>query len=129
MNIPKKYIKMCEQAVKIQEKKLKQAADFNSLVWCKRQDEGHELVKGFCCFSAEERSDCCIWLPRQDELQKMLGNVPDSAGWFILRNFVEENGWYIKDELTGSWEMLWLAIVMKTLYNKKWDGNQWVMED
>ena len=134
MDKTKEYIKMCEQAVEIQEKKLKQSADFNSFVWCKRQEGGHELVEGFCCFSAEELSDCCIWLPRQDQLQeiyiKSLGIVVINWSDIIctFNDFCRKYWQWGKNysEQFSSPEQLWLAFVMKTLYKKEWIKDGWV---
>ncbi|KKM73564.1 hypothetical protein LCGC14_1409150 [marine sediment metagenome] len=67
-----------------------------------------------------------IWLPRQDQLQEMVsierGNI--FTGLVALRLFIESNAQY---EMTDwSMEQLWLAFVMKSLYQKSWDGTEWV---
>jgi len=76
-----------------------------------------------------------IWLPRQDDLQKMVGKYP-----VVFEKFVNEVGindfnygleemfeWGLFEEYSNStsMEQLWLAFVMKELYQKQWDGTEW----
>lgn len=68
--------------------------------------------------------DDCIWLPRQDDLQKM---VLDNPFGLIIKLYTfcnkrEMPYW----ELIASMEQLWLAFVMKEKYQKTWDGKEWV---
>ena len=92
-------------------------------------------------YSAEAEgkfSDLKIWLPRQDELQKMLGDVPrfDTSihSITLAYNFAKFCGIYDEDSegssnihiRKGSMEQLWLGFVMKTLHEKVWDGSKWV---
>ncbi len=39
-------------------------------------------------------------------------------------------GWYFNSDISryNTMEQLWLAFVMKTMYNKIWDGNEWIKE-
>ena len=62
-----------------------------------------------------------IWLPRQDQLQEMVGGnlhylIIDFFDWVRHENSV----------LYTSMEQLWLAFVMKALYSKVWDGTEWI---
>ena len=88
-----------------------------------------------------------IWLPTQSQLQDM---VADEIDWsqdffaFWYEFFGDEDnpcgacllmpGWAagIKESIIhgvmqfSSWEQLWLAFVMKSLYQKSWNGSGWV---
>jgi len=72
-----------------------------------------------------------IWLPRQDQLQEMVGEYPDCFHKF--NNWLESWQGFeddkAKTEYVGqfnSMEQLWLAFVMKERYNKVWNGEDWV---
>jgi hypothetical protein len=83
--------------------------------------------------------DWCIWLPRQDQLQDMIGgfgkqlrhfltiiqrgyNPPDCETWDIMVG--------IDNKYCKSMEQLWLCFVMKEKHNKKWNGKDWaILED
>jgi len=68
-------------------------------------------------------SDPMIWLPRQDQLQKMVNENNLTA---LLQDFIS---WLSKQcnlpMHNTSMEQLWLAFVMKEKYNKTWDGKEW----
>ena len=75
-----------------------------------------------------------IWLPRQDQLQEMVGGFfyyqwNQFYKYLLDRDFVV--GDLISDIHNGieekpiTWEQLWLAFVMKEKYNKVWDGEKW----
>ena len=76
----------------------------------------------------------CIWLPRQDQLQAMLKDVrflgdAHTIGmcvWFA--NFVQDEFFRLGEMQMSnpSMEWLWLAFVMKELYGKAWDGEDWI---
>jgi len=63
-----------------------------------------------------------IWLPRQDQLQEMVGLTALEPNIFVLMNFSREL-YNVKEKF--SWEQLWLAFVMKEKYNKIWNGKEW----
>ena len=78
-----------------------------------------------------------IWLPRQDQLQKMLlGSKHYSHNPVLLQDFYvfvwrggcKENfsrkAWY-----DVSMEQLWLAFYMKEKHSRKWDGKEWIKLD
>ena len=75
--------------------------------------------------------DPYIWLPFQDQLQKMMGCdyndwLPDFLGFvfdFHEGRFLFED--YPKQ--FTSMEQLWLAFVMKEKYGKVWDGATWTL--
>ena len=67
--------------------------------------------------------DSSIWLPRQAQLQEMVGdsfivNVKKIHDYM----FSLEAGW----NQPQSMEQLWLAFVMKEKFNKTWKGDKWV---
>ncbi len=62
-----------------------------------------------------------IWLPRQDELQEMVKKDTETHKALITRLL---NAGYLTS-VDWSMEQLWLAFVMKTLYSKVWNGEDW----
>jgi len=72
-----------------------------------------------------EEADTVVWLPRQDQIQKMVG-LPVSAwglfyGWVFEKNENAREPW--QDFPTG--EQIWLAFYMQEKYSKIWDGEKW----
>ena len=91
-----------------------------------------------------------LWLPRQDQLQEMVGNnwVQNMVGCYdfafqlsagacapcinekLLESW-QSGGDFYKECLNNlstkykSMEQLWLAFVMKEKFNKTWDGEKW----
>ncbi len=70
------------------------------------------------------------WLPRQDQLQEMVGGL--EKGFIDFPKWLENTyGLNYGDYPNGhlcifkTWEQLWLAFVMKEKYNKVWDGEEW----
>lgn len=71
-----------------------------------------------------------VWLPRQDQLQEMVGGF--EAGFIDWRewkkNIYPSFGGYTNPfSKLGftSFEQLWLAFVMKEKYDKVWNGERW----
>ncbi len=68
------------------------------------------------------------WLPRQDQLQKMVKNK-------YPINYATDLGRWVKAMPTSEWnkdcswsmEQLWLAFVMSEKYKKVWDGETWIL--
>ncbi len=58
-----------------------------------------------------------IWLPRQDQIQDMIGCV---AGNHV--NIMEQ---FVKADYFLTLEQKWLAFYMKENHNKVWDGKEW----
>jgi len=65
-----------------------------------------------------------VWLPRQDQIQEMLGL--ESYGKFYAftgdRPF-PKTAYYIEFD---SWEKSWLAFYMHEKHSKIWDGEKWI---
>ena len=98
-------------------------------------------VKGMFYSSDPElkSADCDIWLPRQDQIQEMMGidSVPtfETAVYemfFESDNHAHYNAtpeWrvleYDSSERFATPEQLWLAFYMHKKYQKTWDGEKW----
>ncbi len=70
-----------------------------------------------------------IILWRQDQLQEMLHC---SIGEGMNRLWAYFHEWFCKigavEYSKSSWEQLWLAFVMKELYGKVWNGEEWEVD-
>ena len=102
MKITKRYMIMCEKAKEIQEE------------WGGR----------YCSLS-----DSCVWVPTQEELQEMAGLDEVNLTYFIidaLPKFIIEDvmEWDEKECPFTSIEEVWLAFVMRVLYNKAWNDEK-----
>ena len=76
-------------------------------------------------------------IPSQEQLQKMLESKMLTTGgnrWHVFCTFDEfvrseyerRSFWKTGTLITDSFEMLWLACVMKEKYGKTWDGEKWM---
>ena len=68
-------------------------------------------------FSVEHRGRR-IWLPRQDQIQEMLGCVGGNHVGIMEK--------FIKAEYFWSLEQMWLAFYMKERHSEQWNGKEWV---
>ncbi len=125
MDCGTKYIKMCKQAVEIQEQwedeylSIGDETDFGIITsleeyyddntWRVGTDEGFQDTKDL------------IWRPKQDQLQKMVINFDigyqNSGILFGLMRFAERHKYE-----ESSFEQLWLAYVMCQKYQKYWNN-------
>ena len=130
MDTTKQYIKMCESAKEIQ--KLVQ----NNL------DGTYGSKEDFWKYS--ERKDRLVWLPRQDQLQEMLkdthtlGAIIQGLYWFYEpEHFCPDTDNEYREckcssigierrKMFETIEQFTLAFVMGALYDKKWDGSDWI---
>lgn len=67
-----------------------------------------------------------LWLPRQDQIQDMIGFY--SKGYGMFRNFndwLEDNRMYIAQTQLITPEQLWLAFYMHEINNLIWNGKKW----
>ncbi len=143
MDTSKRNIKMCEEAKKLQEEW--QPSDWD-YVYCKRERVfvvlsgyvtdggcyGHETpskdrlsyYSGSCDDLSQGKSykEFHIWLPRQDQLQKMVGcNKNIQMAHHRLYQIAE---FWIGRDLRNM-EQLWLAFVMKEKFGKEWKDGTW----
>ncbi len=75
-------------------------------------------------------------LLEQDQLQEMVGEFNLLKFWqqfFSISDYIIESevGFELPEWAIhrNSWEQLWLSFVMKSLYSKVWDGNNWIKEE
>ncbi len=122
MDTSETYIKMCEKAEEIQECYDMAKYPYPNLFWY--NNELHFL----------NNLKVGIWLPRQDQLQEMIGKTYPEP-YFMLTDWIIENESKIDENMnnpcfanTESMEQLWLAFVMKEKYNKIWNGEDWINE-
>ncbi len=109
MDTSETYVKMCEKATEIQE------------IWEPDENDFHfTKLKKNVILKPNAKIGYIIWLPRQDQLQEMLGGLEqiEDYPFFTLKGVAK----------IDSMEQLWLAFVMKEKYNKIWDGSEWVKE-
>ena len=145
IDITEVNISMCEKADEIQKNHQPQRYDFVWLVGRKQIDvlvdvelyDSKETI--FVPLSSAMRGimgtierEKFIWLPRQDQLQKMVKQLLqlNSPTLFVYAiwswQYKESNE--ILDKVRGSMEQLWLAFAMHELYHKWWNGADWILE-
>jgi len=113
MDTSKEYQKMCENAVEVQDGWKLEGKDF----WVKREIR----------IDVKRIEDMNIWLPRQDQLQGMMKDLPHnmiSGLWEWMQNRMEK-----ENIESDSMEQLWLAFVMKERFGKQWTGTDWEVCD
>jgi len=144
------YIKMCEKAEEIQDEKRKAGVFHGDYVYA----ESGSLFTHFTGIvelltgnpNLRYGMVGCVFIPRQDQLQEMIGVTDEmrESGW--KPDFICQWDWAIQQgrltesdyissifpngdyEFCESWEQLWLAIVMHEKYHKTWTGENWVAE-
>ena len=133
MDNSKEYVLMCD-CLEIQDKHKPKKGDF----YIKRGGLGEKWIYPLDFVSWEDAPNCgeglvgheersvnhfnkkeFIWLPRQDQLQDMLGGFKK-----LFPKGSEELK--INHKYCKSFEQLWLAFVMKERYKKIWNGKDWV---
>ena len=119
MDKTEEYVIMCEKSEEIQKEKHRILDMFYSVNVPEHDADGN------CWFNRDNKKT--VWLPRQDQLQKLTGieSIPTLLSQF--NKFVFTNVKYLS-KFIDSCEKLWIAFVMKTRYNKIWDGKDWIGE-
>lgn len=126
MDTSERYITMCQKAYDLHDLWHPQNGDF----FYEPNGRNHPE---FCVSVWSSGSKQCentknkTWLPRQDQLQKMVvvGNLHD-MGYAVRRvdwNAVDDYWVQLK-----SLEQFWLSYAMVDLYNKLWNGTEWTGE-
>ncbi|KKN57556.1 hypothetical protein LCGC14_0561020 [marine sediment metagenome] len=81
--------------------------------------------------------DNATWLPRQDQLQEMVGDLPEATERASVELLGCFTSWCYTEDARGfrkwtpgayqftSMEQLWLAFCMHELHSKTWDGDKW----
>lgn len=116
MDTSEEYTMMCELAKEIQKQWDYSVFDFWKF---KNPELPPPLISGYDCFEKEGK----IWLPQQDQLQKMFNYDWHSVFCNGLISKFHESQYYIQFK---TMEELWLAYVMKEKYNKIWYDDNWV---
>jgi len=116
MDTSEEYVRMCRESIEIQKKWKEDRADFYF-------DDYYKYVTVLDSF--EDNLGNNIWLPRQDQLQAILDSERPigSWHWFIYDMWEYDRGCVSVRDWSG--EKLWLALVMKELYGKGWNGSTW----
>ena len=122
------YIKQCEKAVEIQDSWKPKNLD----IFVTKQSHTQPVYPRDYLWDTERiriMKKEFIWLPRQDQLQGMVGWT-SYAKVTHLYGFINRNPSHgdVNARLC-SMEQLWLAFVMKEKYNKIWNGEDWVLID
>ncbi len=131
MDTSETYIKMsdCEEI---------QALRPDDVIWqegdyyCWNPPSGIIITLAYDCWCdseshAQSRDKGDIWLPRQDQLQKMVGAISHAHLLEQLNSWIMTTTSGLFPALFNSMEQLWLAFVMWENHQKKWDGEEWVL--
>ena len=89
------------------------------------QDNRKQHMEDWGDFCHPTRKGEFIWLPRQDQLQRMVQEPMDldfTEAEFLFHEFAK------KPCRLASMEQHWLAFVMHELHKLKWNGSEWVKE-
>jgi len=113
------YIKMCKKAEEIQGLR-----PFGK-AWV--EGDGFITTGKLTKFRVARRHKNDIWLPRQDQLQAMVGDFDDCLALTHDFQCPECNAFDDRFFVFTSMEQLWLAFVMKAK-GKVWNGEDWVNE-
>jgi len=144
MDTSKEYIKMCEKAEEVQKMRKFISGEYFYGVWKTHcgdivSETPEVYIFDYCedCWytiypenydEGDENKYDAIWLPRQAQLQEMVGGTSyyKVSAIYELCNRISSHN----DVNAGkcSMEQLWLAFVMKEKYNKIWNGNEWVKQ-
>ena len=137
MDTTDEYIEMCKEARQIQQIWKKTIGDYFynppyyssnnvSIIfdsYIRNKEEGREYYGGTYS-NNEQVLDGATWLPRQDQLQAIV-DLNTIVNWHFY-NFVNDGLSTYLDYFT-SMEQLWLAFVMQKIYNKIWNGSEWIV--
>lgn len=136
MRFDEKYIEMCKEAKEIQ--KIYQD------ILNKENYEISEILEGWYVYDGnkvrllyncdifisdfEDKLKECIWLPRQDQLQKII-----TTNKYFRFSLIELFYHFANKNVPKftSMEQLWLAYVMYIVYGKIWDERKkkWIRKD
>jgi hypothetical protein len=122
------YIKMCDKAVEIQDQQPEMGLaplnnekvflGLNGNYWIGAMDWVEQQIY-------------YIWLPKQDQLQNMIDNLfyttKNNTG--LINMVIGIDYWArMEKDIYLSMEQLWLAFMMREMYKKKWNGENWIKE-
>ena len=127
MDTSKEYVEMCEKAEEIQKRDFENGdIIFYKNKWGMYFKEKfyEEMVFNDNTLIKYELNP--IWLPRQDQLQEIIGNIGMNrlmSKAYKMFGSLEVSNPKLKEV---SMEQLWLAFVMKEKYKKTWNGKDWI---
>ena len=117
MDTTKQNILMCQKAIEIQKEWKPKAGDF--YYWQNDKDKTANCgVVTFTHIILAKKANIKIYLPRQDQLQEILGYI-------TITGMLNQVWAYNRQNNFISMEQLLLALVMKEKYNKVWNGKDW----
>ena len=124
MDTSETYIKMCSKATEIQTLRLQLHSYGTKDYWAYLSETPiNSPLLG--------KRKIIIWIPRQDQLQEMI--MPSLGSDFKgFAPFILNERLYTSLSVDGiynwgrSFEQLWLAFIMKELYSKVWNEEEWV---
>lgn len=128
MDTSETYIKMCDcEEIQGQCQSLWRVVHIKGNIYINGKDGGFNWCMDVIGDDDELKYVKRIWLPRQDQIQEMLGeNVKNSkmlvSGFLCgLWRFCKRP-YYI---VPRSFEKLWLAFYMSEYHNKTWEKDEW----
>ena len=128
MDTTPNYVKMCEKAEEIQSLKKIKAITAYRLVCGEIIDEDGNYIIEVEKPIPDIQGYYYVWLPRQDQLQAMMGEeLYQLLGGFdrwLLKMLYEKDS-----DLYSSMEQLWLTFVMHQKFGKTWNSKkeEWVV--
>lgn len=115
------YSKMCDHPI-IQKDWKPQAGDFcymdkyirivaiDIIAWMMKQD--------------------AIWLPRQDQIQKMMGELDNFQKIYKIAEYIEKHdAYYLMGKESRTMEQLWLSFYMHEKHELIWKNEKWIKEE
>jgi hypothetical protein len=151
MDTSPEYINMCEKATEIQKTRRNGWAiwEVGDFIWSPKQEDvliilpfdGNDNLAWNVSGSRvvirdHHEAQYGIWLPRQDQLQEIVRGerhmhllAYEFAAYFHgtvdpLCQYLGRDNYTVDSD--NSMEQMWLAYVMKTKYNKVWNGEDWI---
>ena len=119
MDTSEEYIKMCDcPEIQLGEIFMVQPYRDGNFCW----DKVNKKIRVDSCPGGENTS---VWLPRQDQIQEMMGFKYAGPGYIRkLWDFTLDES---EKRAYNSLEQLWLAFYMFEKHKKTWGGEKWVV--
>lgn len=135
MDVGSEYVKMCEKAEEIQKPYYECLPGDWYYIW--GYSNGIKIANGAIQplgVTDKEIPSDSVWLPRQDQLQELVPEFIEKAGFVapIASHFADFAVACANNPLYWSletFEQLWLAFVMEEKYQKVWQKKDWIKEN
>ncbi len=125
------YIDMCREAKELQISHITYEAGDYYFKGSKdsSQHPKIEIIADKLVGQARSVDNLVVWLPRQDQLQGLLGDYSRQVE--IIRQYLIRGSFSdllpgLADDKLKSMEQLWLTLIMKNQYYRIWNGDRWV---